>query len=98
MASLAHQRLARWTASPWSRARRGCRSPGSAAPLYRAGTALASSKVTPFVFAAIFSAWTVAYGTRQKKKGERLAAAGQIPGPSHVSPASPEGMRATDLT
>jgi len=40
------------------------------------GTALASSKVTPFVFAAIFSAWTVAYGTHQKKKGERMAAAG----------------------
>jgi hypothetical protein len=38
------------------------------------GTALASSKVTPFVFAAIFSAWTVAYGTRQRKKGERMAA------------------------
>jgi len=47
------------------------------------GTALASSKVTPFVFAAIFSAWTVAYGTRQKKKGERMAAAAtsQLPGP-----------------
>jgi hypothetical protein len=43
------------------------------------GTALASSKVTPFVFAAIFSAWTVAYGTHQKKKGERMAAASQIP-------------------
>jgi hypothetical protein len=43
------------------------------------GTALASSKVTPFVFAAIFSAWTVAYGTHQKKKGERTAAASQIP-------------------
>jgi hypothetical protein len=39
-----------------------------------AGTALVSSKVTPFVFAAIFSAWTVAYGTRQRKKGERMAA------------------------
>jgi hypothetical protein len=48
------------------------------------GTALASSKVTPFVFTAIFSAWTVAYGTRQKKKGERMAAAAsQIPGPGH---------------
>ena len=39
------------------------------------GTALASSKVTPFVWAAILSAWTVAYGTRQRKRGERLAAA-----------------------
>lgn len=39
------------------------------------GTALASSKVTPFVFAAILSAWTVAYGAHHKKKGERAAAA-----------------------
>ena len=39
------------------------------------GTALASSKVTPFIFLAILSAWTVAYGQYRKKKGERLAAA-----------------------
>jgi hypothetical protein len=32
-------------------------------------TALASSKVTPFLCAAILSAWTVAYGARHKKKG-----------------------------
>jgi hypothetical protein len=55
------------------------------------GTALVSSKVTPFVFAAIFSAWTVAYGTLQRKRGERMAAASQLSGPSHVSPASSEG-------
>lgn len=55
------------------------------------GTALVSSKVTPFVFAAVFSAWTVAYGTRQRKKGERMAAASQLSGPSHASPASSEG-------
>jgi len=60
------------------------------------GTALASSKLTPFVFAAVFSAWTVAYGTRQKKRGERMSAASQIPGPSHVSPASPEATTAAD--
>lgn len=40
-----------------------------------AGTALAISKVMPFLFAAVMSAWTVAYGARQKKKGERIAAA-----------------------
>jgi hypothetical protein len=40
-----------------------------------AGTALAISKVMPFVFAAIMSAWTVAYGMHRKKKGERMAAA-----------------------
>jgi hypothetical protein len=52
-----------------------------------AGTALAISKVTPFLFAVIMSAWTAAYGARQKKKGERMAAGtSQIPGPSQVSP------------
>src|SRR5215467_6956377 len=40
-----------------------------------AGTALAISKVTPFLFVAILSAWTVAYGAHHKKKGERMAAA-----------------------
>jgi hypothetical protein len=39
------------------------------------GTAMAISKVMPFIFAGIFSAWTIAYGTLQRKKGERLAAA-----------------------
>jgi len=39
-----------------------------------AGAALAVSKVTPFVFAAIMSAWTIAYGTHRKRKGERMAA------------------------
>lgn len=61
------------------------------------GTALASSKVTPFLFAGIMSAWTVAYGTRQKKKGERLAAiTGEVPGASHVHPSSPEGTKTAD--
>jgi hypothetical protein len=40
------------------------------------GTALASSKVTPFVWAAVLSAWTVAYGAHRKRKGERDVAAG----------------------
>ena len=38
------------------------------------GTALAVSKVTPYVWVAALSVWTVAYGSRQKKKNERLAA------------------------
>lgn len=42
------------------------------------GDALAISKITPFLFAAIMLAWTFAYGTRQKRKGERMAAAGQV--------------------
>ena len=40
-------------------------------------TAMAISKVTPFVFLGILSAWTVAYGQLQKRKGER---AGFVPG------------------
>jgi intracellular septation protein A len=60
------------------------------------GTALAISNVTPFLFAGIMSAWTVAYGARQKKKADRVAAVtSQISGPSPVSPASPEVPRAT---
>jgi hypothetical protein len=41
------------------------------------GTALASSKITPYIFAAILGAWTALYGIRQRRKGERLAAAGR---------------------
>lgn len=39
------------------------------------GTALALSKVTPWIWVGVLSAWTVAYGRYQKKKGERMAAA-----------------------
>lgn len=39
------------------------------------GTALALSKVTPWIWTGALSAWTVAYGRYQKKKGERMAAA-----------------------
>ena len=50
-----------------------------------AGTALAISKISPFVFAAIMSAWTVAYGTHRKRKGERMAAAsGEATEASHA--------------
>jgi hypothetical protein len=63
------------------------------------GVALAMSKVTPFLFAGILSAWTVAYGSRQRKKGERMAAgAVQMPGPGQVTPASPEVTGPGDLT
>lgn len=34
------------------------------------GTSLAISKVMPFLFVGIFSAWTVGYGMYRKKKGE----------------------------
>lgn len=60
------------------------------------GTALAISKVTPFLFAGIMSAWTVAYGVRQKKKGERMAAgASQTPESRPGSPGSQEVPRTT---
>lgn len=36
-----------------------------------AGTALTVSKVAPFVFVGVMSAWTVAYGSYRKRKGEQ---------------------------
>jgi hypothetical protein len=64
-----------------------------------AGTALAISKVTPFLFAAIMSAWTVAYGRRHKKKGERMAAtAGEVAEASLAQPPSPEITQVADHT
>lgn len=60
------------------------------------GTALASSKVTPFLFGIILSAWTVAYGAYRKRKGERIAAAREVPGPNHALPLSPGTTKATD--
>jgi len=61
------------------------------------GLALLSSKVTPFVWAGALSLWTVAYGARQRRKGERLAATGvAVPGIS--SPIAPQAAEATDLT
>ena len=38
------------------------------------GTALAISKVLPYVVAALLVAWTVGYGRQQKRRGEALAA------------------------
>ncbi|HTT53485.1 MAG TPA: VC0807 family protein [Streptosporangiaceae bacterium] len=47
------------------------------------GTALAISKVMPFVFGGVVSAWTLGYGAYRKKQSIRVAiAAGQRPGPS----------------
>jgi hypothetical protein len=39
-----------------------------------AGAALAISKVTPFLFLGVLSAWTVAYGAYRKKKSAHMAA------------------------
>jgi len=49
-----------------------------------AGTALVISKVTPFLFLGLLTAWTVAYGAHHKKKGEHMAFA-----TSEVTEASP---------
>ena len=62
-----------------------------------AGTALAISKATPFVFLGILSAWTVAYGAHHRKKGERMAAAiGAAKEASRAEPPSREITRAAD--
>jgi intracellular septation protein A len=53
-----------------------------------AGTALAISNVTPFIWAGILSAWTVAYGTHQRKKGERMAAADAGAEPGEITNAA----------
>jgi intracellular septation protein A len=47
-------------------------------------TALAMSKVTPFIWAGVLSAWTVGYGTYHKRRGERMAAGSQLPGRSQL--------------
>lgn len=56
-----------------------------------AGTALAISKVTPFLFVAIMVTWTVAYGRHHRKKGERMGfVIDEVKESSQVPPPSPE--------
>jgi hypothetical protein len=40
------------------------------------GIALVCSKLIPYVFAVVLSAWTLVYGEHEKRKAERLASAG----------------------
>lgn len=47
------------------------------------GIALVVTKVTPYLFAAGLSAWTLVYGEHEKKKAERAAA---TPGPIRSGP------------
>ena len=55
------------------------------------GTALAVSKVSPYVTGAILSGWTIAYSAHLKRKGERTGAVtGEKPEPRSTDPASPE--------
>ncbi len=50
------------------------------------GTALSLSKVTPYIWVGIFTAWTVVYGRYQGKKGQRMMAAAGVPQPGVVDP------------
>jgi len=60
-----------------------------------ADTALAVSKVTPWVFVGVMSAGTVAYGSYRKRKGERMAAvAGESAAASQGRPPAPEVTQA----
>jgi intracellular septation protein A len=58
------------------------------------GTALALSKVMPYIWAGIFVAWTVAYGRYQGKKGERMMAAAAVEGPG----TNGAGLQPADIT
>lgn len=62
------------------------------------GTALAISKVMPFVFAGVLTAWTVGYGAYQKKMGERRGEMSEVPGPGPATPAAPDAAKAPDAT
>lgn len=55
------------------------------------GTALASSQVTPILWAAVLSGWTVAYGNHRRKQGERAAAAAGAAGPADQDPGAGPG-------
>lgn len=57
------------------------------------GTALASSQVTPILWAAVLSGWTVAYGNHRRKQGGQDPEAG--PGGSPVD--MPEDQRSSTL-
>ena len=62
------------------------------------GTALAISKVSPYVTGAILSGWTIAYSAHLKRKGERTGATtGGKPEPRDADPASAEVTKAPDV-
>jgi intracellular septation protein A len=60
------------------------------------GTALAISKVTPFIFVGILLAWTFAYGTHHRKRAERMTAAGDLVLPSQAELPSEKATQPTD--
>ncbi len=60
------------------------------------GTALAISKVTPFMFVGILLAWTFAYGALNRKRAERMIGAGDLVLPGQGQPRSPKVTQPTD--
>jgi intracellular septation protein A len=58
-----------------------------------AGTALAISKFTPFLFVGIMSVWTVAYGSYRKRKSEGLTAVTGEGSAGAAGPGSPQSRR-----
>jgi hypothetical protein len=58
-------------------------------------TALALSKITPYIWIAIFMTWTIAYGRYQGKKGQQImaamAAAAEEPAPDPADQPRPAG-------
>ena len=61
------------------------------------GTALALSKVTPYIWVAFFIAWTVAYGRYQGKKGQRaIDADADGPGAGDAGPRQGGSAQAAD--
>jgi intracellular septation protein A len=62
------------------------------------GTALAISKVTPFVFVGILLAWTFAYGALHRKRADRMIAAGDLVLPGQAPPPSAKIAQPTEHT
>jgi intracellular septation protein A len=62
------------------------------------GTALAISKVTPFVFVGILLAWTFAYGRHHRKRADRMVAAGDLMLPNQAQSPALKVTQATDQT
>jgi hypothetical protein len=62
------------------------------------GTALAISKVTPFVFVGILLAWTFGYGKLHQRRAERMVAAGDLVLPGQATPSSPKVTQPTEHT
>jgi intracellular septation protein A len=60
------------------------------------GTALAISKVTPFVFVGILLAWTFAYGRHHRKRADRMVAAGHLVLPGQAQSPTVKATQATD--